>query len=56
MKFGPFSVEGGSYAKRCGVWWPSGMHLWIGPHGLHLFWFKGWRHSSLDRCPNWRGR
>jgi hypothetical protein len=54
MNLGPFSIEGGSYAKRLGVSWPSSLHLWFRSYGLHLFWFRGWRHSRFDRCRDWR--
>lgn len=44
-----FSVEGGSYRRLFGRWWPDGIHVWAGPIGLHLFWPDLWK-SRLDYC------
>lgn len=24
--------------KRFGLWLPDGLHIWLGSHGVHLFW------------------
>jgi hypothetical protein len=30
-----------------------GLHVWLGPFGLHLFWWDVWK-SRPDFCRNWR--
>jgi hypothetical protein len=47
------SVEGGTYHRWFGRWWPNGVHFWIGPFGLHLFWPEVWK-SRPDFCRHWR--
>ena len=39
FKLGPLDIEaGGVRHKRVGVWWPDGLHIWLGSRGVHLFW------------------
>jgi hypothetical protein len=47
------SLEGGSYHRWFGRWLPSGVHVWIGPVGAHLFWPNVLK-SRPDYCKNWR--
>lgn len=48
------SIEGGRYHLWFNRWWLlSGLHIWIGPVGIHLFWPDFWK-SRPDYCSDWR--
>lgn len=38
--------------KRCGVWLPDGLHVWLNTYGVHLFWARSphQRRVTFDRA------
>jgi hypothetical protein len=41
FKIGDLEVEaGGVRHRRLGVWWPDGLHIWLGSCGVHIYWSR----------------